>query len=143
MFLDETHNDIRTLVREFVETELNPYVDEWEEAKIFPAHEVFKKLGDRGLIGLNREERYGGLELDFTHSIVMAEELGLCRSSAVSMAIGVQTDMCTPALSNFGSDELKEQFLAPSIAGDMVGCLGVSEETSGSNCKELYTVKFN
>ncbi|MBM74605.1 MAG: acyl-CoA dehydrogenase [Proteobacteria bacterium] len=139
MLFDETHNDIRTMVRDFVETELNPYVDEWEEAKMFPAHEVFKKLGERGLIGLNREGKYGGLELDFTHSIVMAEELGLCRSSAVSMAIGVQTDMCTPALSNFGSEELKNEFLAPSIAGDMVGCLGVSEETSGSDVASIQT----
>ena len=124
MQFTETHDEIRTMVREFVQRELNPNADEWEEAKIFPAHEVFKKLGDLGLLGLTRPEKYGGMGLDFSYSIVMSEELGLCRSPALSMAIGVHTDMCTPALANYGSEELKQEFLAPSIAGDVVGCVG-------------------
>lgn len=139
MKFQESHSDIREVVREFVDKELNPFVDEWEEAKIFPAHEVFKKMGERELLGISRSEKYGGLGLDYSHSMVMAEELGRCRSAAVSMAIGVHTDMCTPALANFGSEELKQQFLVPSITGDVVGCLGVSEEGSGSDVASLKT----
>ncbi|MCB9780876.1 MAG: acyl-CoA dehydrogenase family protein [Alphaproteobacteria bacterium] len=139
MKLTETHEDIRSLVRKFVDHEINPHCDEWEEAKIFPAHELFKKMGDLGLLGVNRAEEYGGLGLDYTHNVILAEELGRCRSAAVSMAIGVQTDMCTPALANFGSDSLKRNFLAPAIAGDMVGCVGVSEVGAGSDVANITT----
>ena len=139
MLYTEEHDEIRQTVRDFVDNEINPYADEWEEAKMFPAHEVFKKLGDLGLLGLNRKEEDGGLGLDYSYNIAMSEELGRCRSAAVSMAIGVQTDMCTPALANFGSKELKEQFLQPAIAGDMVGCVGVSEEGAGSDVASIQT----
>jgi len=139
MKFDETHDEIREMVKDFVDREINPYCDEWEEEKIFPAHEVFKKLGELGLLGITRDEQWGGMGLDFSHSVVMAEELGTSRSAAVSMAIGVHTDMCTPALSAYGSDELKAQFLQPSIAGDMVGCLGVSEEEAGSDVAKIRT----
>ena len=140
MRFQESHTDIRDTVRNFVINDLNPYVDEWEEAKIFPAHEVFKKMGDLGLLGVSRDEAYGGLGLDYSHSMVMAEELGICRAAAVSMAIGVHTDMCTPALANYGSEALKQEFLVPSISGDVVGCLGVSEQGSGSDVASLKTI---
>ena len=139
MLFTESHTEIRETVREFVQTEINPYADEWEEAKTFPAHELFKKLGDAGLLGLHRSEKYGGEGLDFSHSVVMAEELGLCRSAAIAMAIGVHTDMCTPALANYASEALKEKYLTPSIAGDLVGCLGVSEEKAGSDVASIKT----
>ena len=103
MRFQESHTDIRDTVRNFVINDLNPYVDEWEEVKIFPAHEVFKKMGDLGLLGVSRDEAYGGLGLDYSHSSVMAEELDRLKPAAVSMAIGVHTDMCTPALANYGS----------------------------------------
>jgi citronellyl-CoA dehydrogenase len=78
--------------------------------------------------------------LDFSYSMVMAEALGECNAGGVPMAIGVQTDMCTPALARFGSDALRHEFLAPAIAGDMVGCLGVSEAGGGSDVAALKTV---
>ncbi|MGC6509918.1 MAG: acyl-CoA dehydrogenase family protein [Myxococcota bacterium] len=140
MRFHESHTDIRDTVRNFVINDLNPFVDEWEEAKIFPAHEVFKKMGDLGLLGVSRDEAYGGLGLDYSHSMVMAEELGICRAAAVSMAIGVHTDMCTPALANYGTEALKQEFLVPSISGDVVGCLGVSEQGSGSDVASLKTI---
>ena len=74
MLPTESHQEIRETVREFVDTEINPFADEWEEAKTFPAHELFKKAGARGLLGLHRSEEYGGEGLDFSHSVVMAEE---------------------------------------------------------------------
>ena len=92
MHFDETHDEIRTMVREFVGRELNPYCDEWEEAKIFPAHDVFKKLGDLGMLGINKPEKYGGLGLDYSYSVVFAEEMGRVKAAGVSTGIGVQTD---------------------------------------------------
>ena len=127
------HDQLRETVARFVANELNPHVDEWEAAEQFPAHEVFKKLGDLGLMGIKYDPAFGGLGLDFSYSMVMAEETGLTHCGGVPMAIGVQTDMCTPALNRFGSDELKKQYLTPSIAGDMVGCIGVSEPGGGSD----------
>jgi citronellyl-CoA dehydrogenase len=127
------YEELRRTLRRFIDTEINPHVDEWEEAEIFPAHEVFRKLGTLGLLGLTKPEEYGGAALDYSYSLVMAETLGHTHCGGVPMAIGVQTDMCTPALARFGSDELKREFLAPSIAGEMVGCVGVSEPGAGSD----------
>ena len=127
------HLEVRKTLKRYIDEQINPHVDEWEEAEIFPAHKVFKGLGDLGLLGLTKPEAYGGAGLDYSYSLMMAETLGHIRCGGVPMAIGVQTDMCTPALARFGSDELRQQFLAPAIAGDMVGCIGVSEPGAGSD----------
>ncbi len=108
-------------------------------AQGFPSHEIFKKLGDLGMLGIKYEEEYGGLGLDFSYSLTMAEAMGECNSGGVPMAVGVHTDMCTPALARFGSAELKQEFLAPSIAGDVIGCIGVSEPGAGSDVASLKT----
>ena len=133
------HEQIADTVRKFVTKEINPYIAEWEAAQEFPSHQVFKKLGDLGLLGLKYPTEYGGMALDFSYSMVMAEALGECNAGGVPMAIGVHTDMCTPALARFGSDDLRSEFLAPSIAGDVVGCLGVSEAGGGSDVAALKT----
>lgn len=133
------HDNLRRTVAKFVDTEINPHVDAWEAAEEFPSHDLFKKLGDLGLLGIKYDPNYGGLGLDFSYSMVMAEELGLCAAGGVPMAIGVHTDMCTPALNRFGSDHVKKTFLAPSIAGDVVGCLGVSEPGGGSDVAAVKT----
>ncbi len=133
------HEELRRNLARFIENEINPHIEEWEAAEIFPAHEVFKKLGDLGYLGLTRPPEYGGLGLDYSYSVVMAETLGLCRAGAVPMAIGVHTDMATPALARFGSDELRREFLAPSIAGDYVSCIGVSEPGAGSDVAAIRT----
>jgi citronellyl-CoA dehydrogenase len=126
-------------VAKFVATEINPHIAAWEEAEEFPSHDLFKKLGGLGLLGIKYDADYGGLGLDFSYSMVMAEELGLCDAGGVPMAIGVHTDMCTPALNRFGSEHVKRNFLAPSIAGDVVGCLGVSEPGGGSDVAAVKT----
>jgi citronellyl-CoA dehydrogenase len=133
------HEQIADTVRRFVAREINPFVAEWEAAQQFPAHALFKKLGDLGLLGIKYPVEYGGMGLDFSYSMVMAEALGECNCGGVPMAIGVHTDMCTPALARFGSDELRREFLAPSIAGEMVGCLGVSETGGGSDVAAIRT----
>ena len=139
MQLTDQHRQLDDTVTRFVRNELNPHVEAWERAEGFPSHEVFGKLGKLGLLGLKYPEEYGGAGLDFSYSMVMAEALGLCDCGGVPMAIGVHTDMCTPALARFGSDALRREFLAPSIAGDLVGCLGVSEPGGGSDVAALRT----
>ena len=139
MQFTEEHEQLRDTVSKFVANEINPYVDDWEAAGEFPSHQVFKKMGDLGLLGLRWPEKYGGAGLDMSYSLVMAEELGLIDCGGVPMAIGVHTDMCTPALARFGSDDLCQEYLAPSIAGDVVGCLGVSEPGGGSDVAAVKT----
>ena len=134
------HEQIRGTLKRYIDEHINPHVDEWEEAGIFPAHQVFKGLGDLGLLGLTKPEAYGGAGLDYSYGMVMAETLGHINCGGVPMAIGVQTDMCTPALARFGSDELRKEFLMPAIAGDMVGCIGVSEPGAGSDVAGIKSV---
>jgi citronellyl-CoA dehydrogenase len=131
------HLEIQKTLKRFIDAEINPHVDEWEAAEMFPAHEVFKKMGNLGLLGLTKPEAYGGAGLDYSYALAMAEGLGHIDCGGIPMAIGVQTDMCTPALARFGSEELKREFLAPAIAGDMVGCIGVSEPGAGSDVASI------
>ena len=138
LFTDE-HDLLRQSLRKFIAREISPHVEEWEEARIFPAHDLFKKLGNEGFLGLTKPTEYGGAGLDYSYAIVMAEELGHIPAGGIGLAIGVQTDMCTPALARFGSEELKKEFLEPSIAGDLVGCIGVSEVAAGSDVAGLKT----
>ena len=135
----QEHEEIRRTTRKIVETEINPHVDKWEENEIFPAHELFKKLGKAGLLGIHKPVQFGGMGLDYSYEMAFVEELGNVHCGGVPMAIGVQTDMATPALARYGSDELRREFLAPSIAGDMVACLGVSEVGAGSDVASIKT----
>ena len=135
-FTDE-HELIRKTVNQIIDKHINPHVDEWEAAGAFPAHEVFKLFGDQGLLGLKYPEEHGGGGLDYSYTVVMAEELANIDCGGVPLAIGVQTDMCTPALARFGSKQLREAYLEPSIAGDLVGCIGVSEVGAGSDVANI------
>jgi len=137
MHFTHEHREVQNTLKRLIDEEINPHVDEWEAAEIFPAHEVFKKLGNLGLLGLTKPEAYGGAGLDYSFSVAMAETLGHIQCGGVPMAIGVQTDMCTPALARFGSPELCAEFLTPAIAGDMVGCIGVSEPGAGSDVSAI------
>src|SRR3954466_7916609 len=131
------HLELQKTLKRVIAEEINPHVDEWEEAEIFPAHQVFRRLGQLGLLGLTKPEEYGGAGLDYSYSMAMAEALGHIDCGGVPMAIGVQTDMATPALARYGSEELKREFLAPAIAGDMVACIGVSEPAAGSDVSAI------
>src|SRR3974390_3123855 len=139
MLFTAEHEDVRRSLQRFIASEINPFVDEWEEAGAFPAHELFKKLGDLGFLGLNKPEAFGGQGRDYSYALLMAEELGAIRCGGVPMAIGVQTDMATPALARFGSDEVRREFLAPAIAGNAVACIGVSEPGAGSDVASIRT----
>ncbi len=139
MLFTADHDDIRRSLQKFIANEINPHVDEWEKADIFPAHALFKKMGNLGFLGLNKPVEFGGSGLDYSYALMMAEELGAINCGGVPMAIGVQTDMATPALARFGSDEVRREFLSPSISGDFVACIGVSEPGAGSDVASIKT----
>jgi len=138
-YYDEEHMAMKKTARKIIDDDINPFVDEWEKAGEYPAHEVFKKLGNAGLLGVNKPVECGGMGLDFKFNVALTEEMGNIRCGGVPMSIAVQTDMATPALGRFGSQKLQQEFLVPSIAGDYVACLGVSEPHAGSDVAAATT----
>jgi len=139
MLYEDTHLRLMESIERFVATEIDPYSDAWEDAGMFPAHALFKKLGKAGFLGINKPTQWGGGGLDFSYSIAAAEALGSVRAQGVSMGIIVQTDMATPALTLHGSDALRREYLAPALAGDVVASIGVSETGAGSDVASIQT----
>ena len=133
------HLALQDTVRRLIAKEITPHIDAWEAAEVFPAHALFKKFGEAGLLGVNKPVEFGGMGLDYTFEVAFCEAIGEIGSGGVGMALAVQTDMATPALTRHGSDELRELFLKPSIAGDYVVCLGVSESGAGSDVASIKT----
>jgi citronellyl-CoA dehydrogenase len=113
------HELFRDTVRRFVEEELRPRAREFDEAGRLD-RSLYKRMGDLGMLGLRYDEAYGGAGLDWSFTAVMYEELGRADNAGVTMGISVHTDMATPSLAEFGSEELKQHFLTPSIAGELV-----------------------
>ena len=139
MQFTEEHRTLYDTVKNFVLNEIKPFADEWEKAGKFPAHQLFKKMGNLDLLGITKNHESGGMGLDYSYEMVFAEALGYANDSGVITSIGVQTDMATPALDRFGSDELKNEFLKPAIAGDYVSAIAVSEAGGGSDVAALKT----
>jgi citronellyl-CoA dehydrogenase len=139
MLFGSDHEQFRKVIRQLVEEEINPKADEWEAARIFPAHELFPKFGAVGALGLEYDPEYGGGGADHSFTVVFAEEIGRADIAGVPMALAVQASMATPALARFGSDELKRDYLAPAIAGEMVCSVAVSEPGAGSDVAGITT----
>jgi citronellyl-CoA dehydrogenase len=135
----EDHIALQDSLKKFCESEINPHIEEWEKAEIFPAKELFRKMGRLGFLGVNKPVEFGGQGLDYSYAAAFAEGLSAIQCGGIPMAIGVQTDMATPALARFGSDEVRKEFLAPSISGEYVACLGVSEVGAGSDVASIKT----
>ena len=133
------HEALRQTTRQFVENELNPHIPKWEAEGRFPIHDVFKKLGELGLLGICKPIDNGGSGLDYSYNLIVAEELGRAACGGVPLAIGVQTDMATPALARFGSPELREKFLNKAITGEYVAAIAVSEPHAGSDVAAIKT----
>lgn len=140
LYFTKEHDQIRKAVKDFVKKEINPYVDEWEEKGIAPLKDLFKKMGDLGFLGIRYDPKWGGEGLDYWYELVFLEEIGHIECGAIPMAIAVQTNMATPAIDQFGSDYLKETYLTPAIAGDMVAAIAVTEPDAGSDVAALKTV---
>ncbi|MEW6552664.1 MAG: acyl-CoA dehydrogenase family protein [Actinomycetota bacterium] len=132
------HDMLRQSIREFVEKELAPHAEEWEEEQMFP-NWVFKRMGELGFLGLRYPEEYGGGGGDYFTEIVLMEEITRCGSGSLGMAIGVQVGMATPPILKFGTEEQKQKYLAPAIAGDKIACLGITEPGAGSDVAGLTT----
>jgi citronellyl-CoA dehydrogenase len=139
VYFTAEHDLFRKTVRDVVEREINPYVDEWEAAGLFPAHELFPKLASAGLLGLEYDPVYGGQGADHSYTVIFGEEVGRAGCGGVPMAISVQTDMATPSLHRFGTHELKQQYLAPAIRGEMVAAIAVTEADAGSDVAGIRT----
>ncbi|XP_042234237.1 probable acyl-CoA dehydrogenase 6 isoform X3 [Homarus americanus] len=138
-FYNEEQQKLQNAIKKLIDKEINPHVDEWETAGMWPAHKIMKLFGQAGFLGINKPVEYGGLDLDYKYQAAFNEALGGICAPGVGMGIGVQTDLTTPALARFGSEYLKREFLAPSISGDVVSCLGVSEPDAGSDVAGLQT----
>ena len=139
MHFTAEHEALKASLETYIEPEFNPYVDQWEEDGIFPAKALFRKMGEAGFLGICHPAEFGGAGLDYSYGLVFAETVGTIHCGALPMAIGVQTDMATPALARFGNDDVRERFLRPSIAGEYVACLGVSEPSAGSDVSGIRT----
>ena len=139
IYFNKDHEMVRKAVREFVEKEINPNMDEWEARGEAPLHELFKKMGDLGFLGIRYDPQYGGQGLDYWYDTVFLEELGRIQGSGIPVAIAVQTHMATPAIAEYGSEYLKETYLKPAIAGDAVTAIAVTEPDAGSDVAAIKT----
>jgi citronellyl-CoA dehydrogenase len=140
MAIDQSpeHQLFRETVRKFVDAELRPRAREFDAmGRIDKA--LFKRMGDLGMLGLRYAPEYGGAGLDWSYTAVMFEELARCDNAGVTMGISVHTDMATPSLAEFGSEELKRRFLVPSIAGEVVSAIAVTEPDAGSDVAGIQT----
>lgn len=138
LFGTPEHAMFRDTVRKFVQEELRPRAREFDAMGRIDKG-LYEKMGDLGLLGLRYDPEWGGAGLDYSYTAILFEELGRCDNAGVTMGISVHTDMATPSLHEFGSDELKRRFLAPSIAGEMVSAIAVTEPDAGSDVAGIKT----
>jgi acyl-CoA dehydrogenase len=132
------HEELRTAVRRFVDSEVRPHIEEWEAAGGFP-DALFRRCGELGFLGLHYPARWGGSDGDLAAGIVFVEELARCGAGAIPMAISVQSDMATPALAEFGTDDQRERWLRPAIAGTKIGAIAITEPDAGSDVAAIRT----
>src|ERR671927_595104 len=136
IFTDE-HEQLRESIRAFAQRELAPHAAEWEETT-FP-NWIFPRMGELGFLGLTFPEEYGGQGGDYFCSIVLAEEMAKCNSGGVAMGVAVHTDMATPPVFLFGTEEQKQNYLVPAIKGEKISCLGITEPDAGSDVAGIKT----
>lgn len=132
------HQAFRETVRKFVQSELAPRAREFDKMGRIDKS-LYRKMGELGLLGIRYDQKYGGLGLDYSYHAVFLEELTLCDNAGVAMGISVQTDMATPALHRFGSEELKRKYLVPAIKGEQVAAIAVTEPAAGSDVAGIKT----
>jgi acyl-CoA dehydrogenase len=134
----EEHEELRRSVRGFIERELAPHAQQWEAEEWFP-DDVFPKLARQGLLGLKYPTEYGGQGGDYLHESVLCEELARVGSGGTAAGIGAHTNIATPPIWKFGTDEQKQRYLVPAIAGELIGALGITEPGAGSDVAALKT----
>lgn len=139
LYFTKDHQLVRNAVADFIKREINPNVDAWEEAGLIPLHDVFKKMGELGFLGIRYDTKYGGEGLDYWYELVFLEEIAKIQAGGVALAMMVQTNMATPAIYDFGSQYLKETYLEPALKGRMVAAIAVTEPDAGSDVAALKT----
>ena len=132
------HEMFRSLVRRFVEDEIEPHVDDWEDMESIP-RSLFERMGELGLLGIEYPKRYGGADADVWMTIVLAEELARCRSGGVAFGIIVHTDMSSPWLARLGSDDQKRKYLPSITSGRKICALAITEPGTGSDMASIET----
>ncbi|CAI2349686.1 unnamed protein product [Caenorhabditis sp. 36 PRJEB53466] len=139
MIYEEPHFAMQNSLNKLIKEKINPNVAQWEKSGRYPAHVVFKFLGQLGVFAANKPVEFGGMGADFRMGIAIAEQIGAVDCGSIPMSVMVQTDMSTPALSQFGSDVLRNRFLRPTINGDLVSSIAVSEPHAGSDVSAIRT----
>src|SRR6478609_3551937 len=134
---NEEHEALRESIHNFVIKELEPHAEEWEETT-FP-DSVFRRMGELGFLGLSMPEAYGGQGGDYFCNLVLAEELSFSGSGGLAMGLAVHTDMATPPILQFGTEEQKQRYLVPAIRGEKISCLGITEPDAGSDVSGIRT----
>ncbi|MGD0454684.1 MAG: acyl-CoA dehydrogenase family protein, partial [Solirubrobacteraceae bacterium] len=136
-FSDE-HEQLRQSIRGFIERELAPHAQRWEDERWFP-DDVFPKLAAQGLLGLKYPESYGGQGGDYLHEAVLCEEMARVGSGGTAAGIGAHINIATPPIWKFGTEEQKQRYLVPSIRGETIGALGITEPGAGSDVAAIVT----
>src|SRR5919206_2439450 len=136
IFTDE-HERLRESIRAFVVRELQPHAERWERETFDDW--VFPRMGELGFLGLSMPEQYGGQGGDYPCNLVLAEEMVHSHSGGLGMGVAVHTDMATPPILAFGTEEQKQRYLAPAIRGERISCLGITEPDAGSDVAGIRT----
>ncbi|WP_422107725.1 acyl-CoA dehydrogenase family protein [Winogradskyella sp.] len=139
MYFTEEHHLFRESLREFLQKEVVPHIEKWEETGSIERF-IWKKFGDMGYFGLAYPEAYGGLDLDLFYTVILLEELQRINSGGFAAAIWAHAYLAMTHLNKEGDDYIKETYLAPSIAGDSIGCLCITEPFGGSDVAGMRTI---
>lgn len=137
-FFSPEHQEMRRVLRKYIETELAPHADEWEEAGSYPS-EVIRQMGKQGFLGMSYPEEYGGSGGDYLYQVVLAEEMSRSGCGGLNMGLAVHTDMVLPTILKFGTEEQKQNYLRPGLAGEIIACLGITEPNTGSDVQGIRT----
>jgi len=135
---NEQHEMFRQAVRAFVDREVAPHIEEWEEAGQIPKS-IWPRMGQLGFLGVEYDDKYGGAGADFLTTAVLCEELARSRCASLAMAVGVQTDMSSPHLYWTGSEALKEKYLPAICRGEALCAIAVTEPGGGSDVAAIRT----
>jgi alkylation response protein AidB-like acyl-CoA dehydrogenase len=135
---NEDHDLLRESLRRFVEKEMRPHADDWEEAGEFPL-DLYKKMGELGYLGMSLPEELGGAGDDFLNSIVMAEEMAGCGSGGTAAGLAMHAAIAMPVISRFGTPEQKQKYIIPGMKGDKIGALAITEPDAGSDVAGIRT----
>ena len=138
----QDHEDLRAAVRSFVEKELRPHAEAWEEAGDFPVREVMRQARSMGLFGAKYEMDYGGTGPDLVADAVITEEFARCGSGGVAAALGAHKDLGPYYVYRFGTEEQRRRWLVPAVAGERIGGLAVTEPGAGSDVASIDSVQL-